>query len=405
MRSGAAQASIQILKTPLSSNEKPVIIDAVFPKLGSLLLTKLENKHKLRPILEDVDDYKPQENALEKNVLNMLEQSITKDENERNPYENRDNRDNRDSRESREIRDSRESRESREDSREDSRESREDSRENRDSSRENSRERTSRNDFGEEEVEETYENEDTGSVDEKDEEVTSNVSDNSVDSQTDTADLHLYQNYDTEKQRDFLIPPETISEHPRGTHKSEINDIIEEYEDEDMNVNEEIVDKEALNQEERSDILWSLKKLKRYQNIKSFPHYDEFTPLNDLKRILKEIKREAILDENVNQTRQYMMMGWFGLEKICTEYLSIDLSGFTAYETQNMNEYEKVLVELGERSYLNWSEGFPPEFKLLYLMVSHAALFHVKKSTSLTNLINTFDPKKSGEMRGPSKIL
>lgn len=203
------------------------------------------------------------------------------------------------------------------------------------------------------------------------------------------------------------------SEKSERSERSERNDeIIKEHHNEEEEESyyedeEEHRDTQSQLMEEKSDILWSLKKLKRYYTGKSFPHYDEFTSINDLKRILKEVKREAILDENVNQTRQYITMVWFALEKVCTEYLSIDLSGFTAYETQHMNEYQKVLVEIGERSYLNWSEGFPPELKLVYLMLTHAALFHVKKNTTnFVDFINILDTKQNqGEMRGPSRIF
>jgi hypothetical protein len=188
--------------------------------------------------------------------------------------------------------------------------------------------------------------------------------------------------------------------HEESARQPSIYDYDEDEEDEEKDTREQ-------QEEERSDILWSLKKLKKHYDPKKFPHYDEFTSTSTLKRILKEIKREVILDENVNQTRQWLVMGWWAMEKVGTEYLSIDLSGFTAYETQNMNEYQKVLVEIGERSYLNWSEGFPPELKLLFLMLTHAALFHVKKkATSFTDVLNLFDTRgHGGEMRGPSRIF
>lgn len=216
---------------------------------------------------------------------------------------------------------------------------------------------------------------------------------------------------DTESQDDKPDIEEQPTEEkeviPEGTEKDAeppLNPEEDDYEDDDEEKDETLIQTQL--QEERSDIFWSLKKLRRYYDTKHFPHYDDFTSTAELKRILKEVKREAILDENVNQTRQYITMVWFALEKVCTEYLSIDLSGFTAYETQHMNEYHKVLVEIGERSYLNWSEGFPPELKLVYLMLTHAALFHVKKNTTnFVDFINILDSNKSGEMRGPSKIF
>ena len=150
--------------------------------------------------------------------------------------------------------------------------------------------------------------------------------------------------------------------------------------------------------------------LKKTQKQHDFPHYDQFTSTDELKRILREVKRETILDENVNHSKQILTMVWWGLEKLGTEYLSIDLSGFTAHEAQNMGDYHKALVELGERSYLNWSEGAPPEVKLLYIIITHAAVFHIMKDTSksISDVMNLFgkEPeKKTGSMKGPTQMF
>ena len=71
-----------------------------------------------------------------------------------------------------------------------------------------------------------------------------------------------------------------------------------------------------------------------------------------------------------------------------------------------MNDYHKTLVELGERSYLNWSEGAPPEVKLLYIIITHAAVFHIMKDTSksISDVMGLFGKttQQGGEMKGPS---
>jgi hypothetical protein len=239
---------------------------------------------------------------------------------------------------------------------------------------------------------------------------------NTVDSVPDVSDLEKnvmevleksYQPIDDDESEDSsYTEPEPAEEKYELPEEKEKEPEIQQEDDESEYEDDDVPDERQV-LEERSDLLWSLKKLKRYHDNKNFPHYDNFTSTSELKRILKEVKREAILDENVNQTRQYITMIWFALEKVCTEYLSIDLSGFTAYETQHMNDYQKVLVEIGERSYLNWSDGFAPELKLVYLMLTHAALFHVKKNTTnFVDFVNIIDSNKNpGEMRGPSKLF
>jgi hypothetical protein len=173
--------------------------------------------------------------------------------------------------------------------------------------------------------------------------------------------------------------------------QEEIEDEVEYSEEPDINLAKDIIDR-------RQDLLWSLKKFQLYQpNV--VPSYNEFTSTEELEKILKNVKRESILKENINESKKYITFLWFGLEKVATQYLSIDLSGFTAHEAQHMDEYHKVLLELGERSYLNWSEGIPPEIKLIYIMLSHAGTFHIQKTTNVSNIFNII---KKGEMKGPT---
>lgn len=219
-----------------------------------------------------------------------------------------------------------------------------------------------------------------------------------------------YQTFEPPSIPSYQYPPDTfptINEKPYS-HSHTQSKYEEEEEEEDE---EEHTTQKPDIQEERSDIIWSLKKLKKSHDIKTFPHYDEFTSIDDLKRILKEVKREVILDENINSTKSLLTMGWLGLEKVCTCYLSIDLTGFAQHELQHMNEYHKILVEMGERSYLNWTQDLPPEIRLLCLMLMNAFLFHAKKSNMAgfvfdkLGFFNKPPDNNESEMRGPSKIF
>lgn len=206
------------------------------------------------------------------------------------------------------------------------------------------------------------------------------------------------------------FPPENINQYlPENKYQSKTNLVEEEEDDEEEEEEKPQVDLT----EERSDLMWSLKKLKKYHDIKSFPHYDEFTSIEDLKRILKEVKREVILDENVNKNKEIITFCWLIMEKVCTEYLSLDMGGFSQHEMQHINDYHKILVEISERKYLNWSDGLPPEVKLICTTLFHALLFHVKKTNTASTLIDYIgvlgqkipDANANSEMRGPSKFF
>jgi hypothetical protein len=158
--------------------------------------------------------------------------------------------------------------------------------------------------------------------------------------------------------------------------------------------------------EERDDILWQLKKLKKFHHTKDIPHYDEYTPLHDLKRIYKEIKRDVLMDESVNQLKEYTMLTLLGVEKLCTSYLSIDVSGFANNELQYMDEYHKILSEMSERSYITWSKDLPSEIKLVRMILTHVTIFAMRKEGTInSDVMNIILPKQRGTMRGPSKLF
>uniref|UniRef100_A0A6C0JSF1 Uncharacterized protein n=1 Tax=viral metagenome TaxID=1070528 RepID=A0A6C0JSF1_9ZZZZ len=206
--------------------------------------------------------------------------------------------------------------------------------------------------------------------------------------------------------------PNIKKEH--SNHYGFRRDVKEQYDndqddqDDIESVNEEEIKKKK--EEERSDILWMLKKLKKVcENPEEYPQFDEYTPTVELEKILREVRRETLLNEHVSYTKQMLAFGWSSIECIATQYLSIDLSGFTAHEAKNIKDYNRILLEIGERDYLSWSENLPPELRLLFMTLQHAFIFSVMKKNpkgmaDVTNFFSTPNTQ-SGEMKGPSKIF
>ena len=150
--------------------------------------------------------------------------------------------------------------------------------------------------------------------------------------------------------------------------------------------------------------MWQIKLLKRFNEDFIIPDL-KFYSNKELENLIRTLTRERNLDENIKFSREVMTILWNLIEKLGTQYLSLDLTGFALNESQHIKDYEKIFVELSERSYMTWSKTLGPEVQLLMLLIMHPALFIWQKNSSPRFKPETSSYKDSyKEMRGPNKI-
>ena len=138
-------------------------------------------------------------------------------------------------------------------------------------------------------------------------------------------------------------------------------------------------DEEERERREKDDLLFKFMVLRRqYPNVE-IPEFTEHSDMNTMTRIYEQIIRRVSLDSSVDNYKQYMVGGFMVLEWVSTNWLGIDLSGFTQQQTKMMNRYERLLVELGEKNYSTMGSRFPVEVRLIFFIIFNAGLFYVQK--------------------------
>ena len=103
------------------------------------------------------------------------------------------------------------------------------------------------------------------------------------------------------------------------------------------------------------------------------------------------------------------------VEFVFGRFLHFDMQGFATQQMMAMNSYERLLIELGEKSYVPTGSSWPVEIRLLMLIMMNAAIFLVGKmimkntGANMMSMVNSITgagapaqnrPKK--KMRGPT---
>lgn len=167
----------------------------------------------------------------------------------------------------------------------------------------------------------------------------------------------------------------------------------------------------------KRDLIFRFDILRRSYKGAAIPDYSEYTPLETLQKSYDDTVRRLSLDSTVEGYKKYLIMGFMGAEFILGSWFKFDMKDFTQQQLVSMNSYERLLIELGEKSYLSGPSSWPVEIRLLGLILVNAAVFIATKmifkatGTNFSNMLNvntgpsttTMHPQKAKrKMKGPN---
>lgn len=178
-------------------------------------------------------------------------------------------------------------------------------------------------------------------------------------------------------------------------------------------INQTNPQKEQQEEDAKRELLFKFDLLRKSYPAATIPEYSIHTELSALEKSYNDCVRRLSLDSTVENYKTYLVYGFMGCEFIFGNFLGFDMQGFTQQQIISMHSYEKLLIELGEKSYVPSGSNWPVELRLLFMIIMNAAFFVISKmmmkktGANLMGMINNMSaPKQPAappkrKMRGP----
>jgi hypothetical protein len=171
-----------------------------------------------------------------------------------------------------------------------------------------------------------------------------------------------------------------------------------------------VVEELGTDSEERlkKDLLFRFQILKKSYSNHKIP---DFTVHSDYRTMLDsydETVKHIHIDSSVETYKGYLTMGFYLIEYVLSTWLNFNMKGFSSEQLTQMNKYDALLIELGEKNYIPKGEQWSVEIRLLGLILLQTAMFVITREI-MGKMLSGFGsteskPQPKSKMMGPPPI-
>lgn len=170
---------------------------------------------------------------------------------------------------------------------------------------------------------------------------------------------------------------------------------------------------EQRDEDKKRELLFKFDLLRKSYPLAStaIPEYSIHSDLTDMTKAYEDTVRRLTLDSTVESYKQYLIGGFMITEYVFGSFLGFDMEGFCRQQILSMNSYEKLLIELGEKSYVPTGSRWPVEVRLFGMILMNAGMFIVSKmilrktGSNLMNMMNGVSGANTARNEAPKRKM
>jgi len=177
--------------------------------------------------------------------------------------------------------------------------------------------------------------------------------------------------------------------------------------------------KKALSENDRKrEMLFKFEMMRKMYKNDGIPRFSMHSSVDEMEAEYDHWMRTLTIDSNINSYKTYLITGFGLMEQILTRVFNFDANGYTKQQIIVMDQYERLLIEIGRDNYTPESKKFSAYVRLLGLIAFNTATFVVTKmifqntgtnilsmSNSAARTVNSnLDTSNLGGTSGPSPV-
>lgn len=141
-------------------------------------------------------------------------------------------------------------------------------------------------------------------------------------------------------------------------------------------------------EDKKREIMFKLQLLQKQYPLRDIPEFTIRSEYKSMKKTYDIIVKQLSVDSSVESYKNYLVGGFMVCEMVFGR-MGFDMEGFTQQQLLSMNSYEKLLLELGEKTYTPAGmDKWPVEIRLALAIFFNAVWFIAAKMIMKKTKIN-----------------